>query len=354
MLSLFDCSSTAHNLSTERQQRARGTMTIDVISNASEAGPSVPVAPPTPFESLTRPPFRPTTVSPVESCILTTAEHPYTPTFSHPVQFNRTSFFSALKDLTLHPERNSSLILRADPLPAREPTDDVEITQAGLERHEEIRVRLMPKQVKRDGRLDQRVSFYEDEAGRGVVLMVPEVKSVEDVPFYHPPVQKLAFIYEPTEQPEMGHQELTDEVPMRGTLSIAYLPFPASDALETLAPELASANGAVVVPESPNSPFLGTRSSKSPRKRSPLASTPRGSSSDEPIKPPAVVLENEGSSSPSLAQAKSQAETTMRTVRTCKLLLERVYKHAYGNMMGYQKRVLHDVSSGFPLVPWRT
>ena len=321
-------------------------MTVGLAQTPSKPGPSTTAPPPTPFETLIRPPFRPTTISSSDPCALTTAEHPYVPTFSHPVHFTRANFFSALKDLTLHPERNSSLILRADPLPGREPAHDLEITGAGLERHEEIRVRLMPKQVKRDGRLDQRVSFYENEAGRGVVLMVPEVKSVEDVPFYHPPVQKLAFIYEPVEQPEMDHQELTDDVPMRGTLSIAYLPFPASNEMVSPAPELASANGHVVVPESPNSPFLGTRAVKSPRKRSPLAATPLGASSDEPIKPPAVVLENEGSSTPSLSKAKTHAETTVRTVRTCKMLLERVYKHAYGNMVGYQKRVLHDVSSG--------
>lgn len=257
------------------------------------------------------------------------------------MHFTRANFFSALKDLTLHPERNSSLILRADPLPAREAVDDDEVLGAGLQRHEEIRVRLMPKQVKRDGKLDQRVSFYEDEAGRGVVLMVPEVRSVEDVPFYHPPVRKLAFIYEPMEQPEIGHQELTEDLPMRGTLSIAYLGF---DGVETGVKEL---NGISEVGSASTPSFLGPRTVKSPRKRSPLAATPLGASSDEPIKPPAKILEPDTSTSTLPPKAKSQTETAVRTVRTCKLLLERVYKHAYGNMVGYQKRVVHDVSQPF-------
>ena len=321
-------------------------MIDEVELPAAVAGPSTlpaPPTPPTPFESLTRPPFRPTTLGPSDVCLLSTAQHPYISTFSHPVHFTRTNFFSALKDLTLHPERNSSLILRADPLAAREPTDDEEVFQAGLRRHEEIRVRLMPKQVKRDGKLDQRVPFYEDDMGRGIVLMIPEVEEVEDVPFYHPPVRKLAFIYEPIEQPELGHQQLVEETPMRGVLSIAYLPFSTSDDAAPSSESVQSATHADNDPTATTPSFLGGRPVKSPRKRSPLAANPLGSSSDEPVKPPAVVLEP-ASPLPAALKTKSQAEIAVRTVRTCKLLLERVYKHAYGNMVGYQKRVIHDVS----------
>jgi len=324
-----------------------------------DAGPST--KPPPTYESLQRPPFRPTESSPSSSTLLSPSGLAYVPTFSHAVHFTLNNFFAAIKELTLHPERNSSLILRADPLPAREPTNDEEVLQAGLSRREELRVKLQPKQVKRDGKLDQRVSFYEDESGRGAVVMVPEVQDVGDVPFYHPPVKKLAFLFEPIESEENadghGHGqrdglartttaedgEAETMLPMRGVVTIAYLPFPAGqDAVVDRSPTASSMASISQAPLA-SSPFLGVRPTRSPRKRSPLASS---TADGIPAKPPAVILAPDGTAdvqSANLSSPPSADDVAKRTVRTCRLLLERVYKHAYGDLVGYQKRVLHDV-----------
>ena len=273
--------------------------------------------------TFTRPPFRPV-AQPTSPCILSSTTSKWTTPFTIPVHFLRPHFFSGLKDLALHPERNSSLILRADPLPPRDdPEPDEETQRLGMARVEEVRLRLMPKQVGIDGRLNQRVAFYEDEQGRGVVIMVPEAKVVDDVPFYHPPVRKLAFIYEPIED-ENGEE--AGEVPIRGTLSVSYLPFAELDVPETSTvasmPEL----------EVDKPAFLGPRPARAPRKRSPLAPTTASTSSDNSGKPAGVA-----------PSKQDPLAIHQRTTRTCRLILERIYKHAYGVMMGYQKRVLHDV-----------
>ena len=323
----------------------------------AEAGPSRlgPVADSPPstasFETFTRPPFRPTHVKPETPSALHASTPAYIDTFAHPVHFGRASFFAAIKDLAVHPERNSALILRADPLPPRgEMAVDEEMARLGVVRREEVRVRLMPKQVKRDSRLDQRVTFYEEvregneqgAGGRGVVLMCPEVKDVTEVPFFHPPVRKVAFIYDSIDGDGLGdvdEEGERDPYPVRATFSIAYLPFDpptgssiAVNALTDSTPPAAPSLG------------LGIRPIRSPRKRSPLAAAPIGTTTDEPVKPPAVVLNSETTARPA-AKPLDEAAIAHRTSQTCKMLLEKVYKHAYGDMIGYQKRVHHDVRS---------
>ncbi|EIW71493.1 hypothetical protein TREMEDRAFT_42864 [Tremella mesenterica DSM 1558] len=255
-------------------------------------------------------------------------------TLSTPCHFDLKVFLNVTKELVLHPERNSTVILRADPLPPRRrafdedehvnlghiPSDgqldlhtsDVSETSkkqvkesdyddlpggsVSLEILEEMRVRLMPKQVKRDSRIDQTAQFYrtasrllarefpfkpnidtdEDHEGdstiayeEGLVVLTPEVKTVEDVPYYHPPVKKLAFRWEEVDFSNFP-QSVDDEdheSPIRARLSIAYLPFP------------------------PSSP----------------------------------------------------AHISLRLHRTLLALLEKVYKHGYGSMVGYVKRRQHDV-----------
>ena len=296
-------------------------------------------------------PFKPST------SILPNLETPYE-TSCH---FTLPTFLHVLKDLTLHPERNSSLILRADPIPLDTQSqiksadvDDEEfedwVKEDGMERVDDIRVRLMPKQPKRDGKLDQRILFYRsrevmghehDLSGdggvdRGVVVMIPLVKRVEDIPFFHPPVRKLVFYYETqigNRQPS-GEDQIVDQMKtlstsgeeetagpatetpaILGRISISYLPFPASKSPST----------------SPSSeptstmPGLAVRRTSMPRKRSPLA----GPSSE---------------SAPAEAIAKEDTKVTeARLDRTCLALLERVYKHGFGSMVGYKKRVNHDV-----------
>jgi len=355
------------------------------------------VVPPT----IQTPPYKPTKPSLSESEWKT-----YPTTYTTPCHFGIPTFLHVLKDLTLHPERNSSLILRADPLPldtqsqlpsfpstegsnsaksgkdgTSDNGDELErwFNVNGLEKVEEVRVRLMPKQPQRDTKLDQRVLFYRtpetvehehqpnviynghgdattdprgDNGGKeqAVVVMIPLVKVMEDMPFYHPPVRKIVFRYEALEvqaeavaedvveqmenlstTPEdgagaggEGERRVEDDAPIRGHISISYLPFdlsaspsPTRDIAQTSTESLP--------------PLAGLRRTSLPRKRSPLAGPPTDAAAAIPTK--------SQKEDPQVVQARLQ--------RTCLALLERVYKHGFGTMIGYKKRVNHDVSSPF-------
>ena len=278
---------------------------------------------------------------------------------SSPCHFTLNTFLSITKELTLHPERNSTLILRADPLPPRTVTSDDELTRRlqglsleGMELVEEIRVRLMPRMVKRDGRLDETVQFYrsrgrkrrrssltkeqvheaqlgpeeeaeEDKGEEALVVMTPEVKDVADIPYFHPPVKQLAYRW------TSSATSLTDEVdddsdvpPVRGRISVAYLPYP---------PDTTSVATQAQAPAP--SPFIPIPRRAAPRKRSPLA--PAGSQAAE-------VIDEDGETT-----SQHRPRTPVgpeRLQRTMLALLERIYKHGFGSMVGYVKRKHHDVS----------
>jgi tRNASer (uridine44-2'-O)-methyltransferase len=279
-----------------------------------------------------------------------------------PCHFTLPTFLHVLKDLTLHPERNSSLILRADPIPLdtqsqiKSTIDEDQgfeewIRGEGMELVEEIRVRLMPKQPKRDGKLDQRVVFYRskelnghedgvERGEKGVVVMIPMVRDVGEVPFFHPPVKRLVFYYETTlrepveEEVITGMKDLSTsdsidgetladtEPEIQGRISISYEPFPSTPEATALVPPTSAG-------PLPDNPLLGLRRTSLPRKRSPLAGP-------EPT-PTETVKEKE-----------DPQVTQVRLDRTCLALLERVYKHGYGQMVGYKKRVNHDVRPSSP------
>lgn len=221
-------------------------------------------------------------------------------------------FFDTLAELCLHPERNSSNILRADIISDEGPsTKDVgKVTcgdqsqqskwtftpPAGYRRTRSIRRRILPRRPTRDAPLEQNCTFYHSNVDNtaqegGVLVMVPHVNVKEDVPYYHPVLRKLAFRYSATPPPVPTSSitgERTDSLTperhpeIRGTISISILPFDE---------ELAATTSTTA----PDARLL---------------------SSD--------VLPN-------------------RTYRTCLHLLETLHKHGWGRLTGYQKRVVHDV-----------
>ena len=297
-----------------------------------------------------RPAFQPQLLPADHPSSLATPTEPWVEAIAAPCHFSLRIFLSTLKDICLHPERNSSLILRADALASLVEVEE-ELGMKRLERMEEIRVRLMPKQPKRDGRLDQRCIFYrtsetghEEPVGvqEGIVLMIPQAKEVGDIPFYHPPVRKLAFRYESisvsSDIATKTPNEVDRELPIKGRLSISYVPF------DTTAPS--PATGESLAPSSliAKASSLG-RPHRAPLKRSPLAASPLGAGSNSTVRipPPAVVLAPDGSVPEQEATKPNTAVGEDRLHRTLLGLLERVHRHGYGSMVGYQKRVLHDV-----------
>ena len=260
------------------------------------------------------------------------------PNLSAECHFTLPLFLSTLKSLTVHPERNSSLILRADVLPPKpsSPTHPPDGGEDGYQLVEEIRVRLMPKQPKRDGKMDQTCVFYRTPSGGGWVVMRAEVNSVEEVPFYHPPVKAVGFYYQPLDKDqhdlELGEEGCCacddgaeDEPPVRGVISIAYLPF--DDIRSSIPPATHDTSMA-------QNPFLPVQR-KPPRKRSPLV----------PTLPDETLLPLTNGQAPTQGDSLLSDDSAVQTrlSRTLLALLERVYHHAFGLSVGYTKRMQHDV-----------
>ena len=76
--------------------------------------------------------------------------------------------------------------------------------------------RLIPRNINIDKPLDQTCHFYDLGAGGKVVVYKPKVDRGEDMPWYHPPIKALAYIYD---------TDSTIERPV-AKLSIRYLAFP--------------------------------------------------------------------------------------------------------------------------------
>ena len=223
------------------------------------------------MESISPPSFLPYQPSSNSTCPLASDTEPWTEILISNCHFGLSTFLAVLKDLCLHPERNSNLILRADGLPLKGIRDEEVPRSAAcgsdtgqgakgqrMEVVEEIRVRLMPRQPNRDGRLDQRCLFFRTPAPAAIsehhtangtggdapeqaeragvqapeheavshpgppaasahssrqqayVIYAPESSSREDQPYYYPPVRKLAYRYEtllPAEA-EAAHAEI--------------------------------------------------------------------------------------------------------------------------------------------------
>lgn len=223
------------------------------------------------MESISPPSFLPYQPSSDSPCPLASDTEPWTEILVSNCHFGLTTFLAVLKDLCLHPERNSNLILRADGLPLKGIRDDEVPRYAAcgsdtcqgakgqrMEVVEEIRVRLMPRQPNRDGKLDQRCLFFRTPAPAAIsehhtangtggvaaeqaeragkqapehkavshpspsvssahtsrqqayVIYAPESSSREDQPYYYPPVRKLAYRYETllSAEAEAAHAEV--------------------------------------------------------------------------------------------------------------------------------------------------
>lgn len=76
--------------------------------------------------------------------------------------------------------------------------------------------RLIPRNINIDNPLDQTCYFYKLKEGGKAVVYVPKVDRSEDMPWYHPPIKALAYVYE---------LDPINQTP-GAKLSIRYLAFP--------------------------------------------------------------------------------------------------------------------------------
>lgn len=273
-----------------------------------------------PGSNIGHPKFNPTYIARGAASPLSSAKGWITP-LSAPAYFPLDAFHAALREQAIHPEQNSALILRAESMrvvPSDEDeVDDKLAEELGCSLNERQLFRFLPRQARRDAAMEQRHASYSNPDKYGLILKTPEVESAASMPYYHPPVRKLAFVWEGNGDLDGVPDDATDGARIYGTLYVCYLPF------EDLPP---SESDMLAPP------------SKPPRRRSPLAGS---SSTSETVKPPATVLEDD------TPEAREQARVVAerRLQRTCLALLERLHKHGHGVGNGYVKRVHHDVSS---------
>lgn len=148
----------------------------------------------------------------------------------HECTFGPDVFFDKMMNLVKNPNINSSWLFRADIL-----YDDQEMPQIGqgdsdsTPRVTEVRgiprqkilVRtLIPRSARRDNPLNQTCTFHQtssEETSRSLVVYIPHVSHVDEVPFYHPKVKGVAHYHE------------WDPSTSTGFVSIHYLPFPDDD-----------------------------------------------------------------------------------------------------------------------------
>ncbi|KAH7107609.1 hypothetical protein BKA62DRAFT_683928 [Auriculariales sp. MPI-PUGE-AT-0066] len=146
----------------------------------------------------------PTNVSPpVLQVASVDAVSPWSPIVQCPAPFPETSFEIALLSLLRQPEQNSTLILRAEILsdiPYDFSADDRPVSSPQLDnglRITRVIVRtLVPRRPTRDSAVTQICTFYSNSEHNSqpcCVVLTPVIEARGLLPFYHPPVQHLAF-----------------------------------------------------------------------------------------------------------------------------------------------------------------
>lgn len=166
------------------------------------------------------------------------------------LRFPRKVIYDLNLYLLANPNRNSSCLFRGDILfdslgslqtpeheektsgtvPVDPSSEDVEplppASVPGFNLTRTVVRRLIPRNPRLDPSLDQTCHFYEasednfhgSRIERTLLIMAPHVSSKEEVPFYHPMLRALAFLYDFKHDPASPQGE--------GTVSLHFLPYP--------------------------------------------------------------------------------------------------------------------------------
>jgi len=169
------------------------------------------------------------------------AAGPWRPVFCNDCTFPPDIFMGVMINLIKNPNINSSWLFRADILfdgegnerGAGSPSLPDDVPQfpcfSGFELGRCMVRKLIPRNTMRDKPLDQSCLIYEqthftcedghddDGVERSLVVYLPHVASEEEMPYYHPKVQGIAYLHE------------WNAAESRGSISISYLFYNDSD-----------------------------------------------------------------------------------------------------------------------------
>jgi tRNASer (uridine44-2'-O)-methyltransferase len=160
--------------------------------------------------------------------------------------FTSDVFTTVMLNLIKNPNITSSHLFRADILydsdsesvPSGDPAlhqveyQPIDAQWQGFEKTRTIVRRLIPRNPQLDKSLVQTCHFFRNQEldlndrdhgakERLLILYVPHVQSAEEMPFYHPAVSQLAFLFEHATLPSLNQ-------PQSGTITILYRLFPNS------------------------------------------------------------------------------------------------------------------------------
>ncbi|KAI1779014.1 DUF1613-domain-containing protein [Hypoxylon cercidicola] len=129
----------------------------------------------------------------------------WAPLFRKSCGFDSQIFLKVMMNFIRNPNINSNWLFRADILVERDPTDPTVARPTvphfqGMHLDKALVRKLIPRNTLRDEPLDQSCLVYHGSGPGGVersmVVYQPHVSSPNEMPFYHPKVQGMAFLYE--------------------------------------------------------------------------------------------------------------------------------------------------------------
>ncbi|KAI4861809.1 DUF1613-domain-containing protein [Hypoxylon rubiginosum] len=129
----------------------------------------------------------------------------WTPLFQKNCGFDSQIFLKVMMNFIRNPNINSNWLFRADILVDRDPTDPT-VTRPTVPHFKDMSLdkvlvrKLIPRNTLRDEPLDQTCLVYHGSGPgsveRSMVVYQPHVSSPDEMPFYHPKVQGMAFLHE--------------------------------------------------------------------------------------------------------------------------------------------------------------
>jgi tRNASer (uridine44-2'-O)-methyltransferase len=137
--------------------------------------------------------------------------------------FDCDTWLHVMRQLILHPERNSSNILRADIL-----SEESSSTSTPPYTSETVINRLiLPRRPNLDAALRQTCKIHRDEESNAIVVYTPQLDDAlpyepSQIPYYHPKVRSIAFQYR-SRSPVVT--ETQSEEPTLADLFISLVPF---------------------------------------------------------------------------------------------------------------------------------
>ncbi|OXB36007.1 hypothetical protein LQV05_005557 [Cryptococcus neoformans] len=281
---------------------------------------------------------------------LSSSDSRWTQLISAPCNFSLPVFISTLKTLSLHPEKLFQVVLRGDILPLHQSSttdklskgvrDEIRTIIPGLELVEHIRTRLVPNQPQRHIKLDQTSSIYRfprrsevtpqensdttTENDSGLVIFTPEVNSIEQIPYYYPQANRIAFLWDPSNINDSSEEKNG----ARAQISVHYL--------QTKSPSLMShAPPNEHLPLAHPAPGAMFSRLNKPKRRSPLATISQESDVDHCQR--LDVVDRSQLQSGGMTRRTKELEDDL--YNQCQHLLEKIFK--YGHAQFADSPVLH-------------